>query len=173
MRMLLSTVFVLAILTSTAVGAQTDLDQVDAKLKRVVESHLPGWKQKRVEPIGGSKNVLVLFWSNSNRVVKVSVIAYKTGHAAWEAIEDFAMHEPSKEELKDLGDEGYAWGYDHGNVAFRRGKFIFYLSTDANIDDDPDARSLTALEKNERMRSERRRWSREFARHAAKAIDTP
>lgn len=173
MRMLLSAfLLVLVNLNATGVAAQSDLDEVDVKLKRVVESNLPGWKHKRVEPIAGSKNVLVLFWSNSNRVVKISVVPHKSAQDARNAIQDF-MKSESKEEIRGLGDEAYTWGYGLGNVAFRKGRLNIYVSTMADVNGDADALNLTALEKNERMRSEMRRWSREFAKHAANALDIP
>ena len=75
--------------------------------------------------------------------------------------------------MKGLGDEAYGWGYGMSNVVFTRGKSIVYVSTYAEVDSEPEARSLSQAEKGEREKSEMRRLSREFAKHMVSAIDLP
>jgi hypothetical protein len=88
-------------------------------------------------------------------------------------LKGFLKYESQKEELKGYGDEAYGWGYGTSRVVFRRGRFIVYVSTYAEVDSDPDARSLSQSEKGEREKSETRRLNREFAKHILTAIDLP
>jgi hypothetical protein len=78
-----------------------------------------------------------------------------------------------KRELTDTGDESYALGYGQGTVAFRRGKFTIYVSCNFDVDSDPETMNLSQPEKVERHKAERKRLAREFAKHAAAAIDNP
>jgi len=49
----------------------SELDRLDTKFSQYFESIMPGWKHERVEPVMKSENVLIEFWSFSNRKVKV------------------------------------------------------------------------------------------------------
>ena len=151
--------------------APVDLDRLDDKLIRHVESEMPGWKHKRGEPIPGSKNVLIEFWSFSNRVVKISIVPYGSAQEAREVLQRFKKYNIQKEELTGLGDDAYGSGYGFSNVTFTKGKFIMYVSTYAEVDSDPDARMLSQVERGNRERAEMRRLSREFAKHLADAMD--
>lgn len=164
----------MAFMISPAAGqGHFDLDRLDEKLSRYFERVMPGWKHERVEPFGNSENVLIQFWSSSNRRVKISVLPHGTGEEAHQALSEFMKSEWNKEPLRDLGDEAHAWGYGMSNVAFRKGRLTVYISTYAEVDSDPDARTLTQAQRFEREKSERRRLSIEFARHAASAINSP
>lgn len=77
------------------------------------------------------------------------------------------------EKIWGFGGDAYSWGYAMSNVTFRRGRYIIYISAYAGVESDPEARSLSPEQKNEREKSEVRRWSREFAKHMATAIDLP
>ena len=48
-----------------------------------------------------------------------------------------------------------------------------YVSTVADVDDDADVRTLTQSKKNERVRTEMKRLSKEFVKHVSTAIDIP
>jgi hypothetical protein len=164
----------LGLLVITAIAqSDADLDRLDAKVNEHLERKMPGWKHKRGEPMEGSKNVLIEFWSTSTRAVKVSVVPYASAQAAEGVLKGFLKYESQKEELKGYGDEAYGWGYGASRVVFRRGRFIVYVSTYAEVDSDPDARSLSQSEKGEREKSEMRRLNREFAKHILTAIDLP
>jgi hypothetical protein len=131
------------------------------------------WKHKRGESIEGSKNVVIEFWSFSNRVVKVSIIPHTSADEARQALLDFVRYDRDKEEIKGLGDNAYAWGYGLSNIVFRRGRLNVYVSAYAEVDSDPDARMLSQVERGERERLEMKRLSKEFAKHMVDAIDLP
>ena len=150
----------------------SDLDKLDEMFSRYFEKVMPAWKHERVEPIVKTENVLIQFWSFSNRKVKISIIPRKSTEEARDVLHRYAKYESKKEQLTDVGDEAYASGYGFSDVAFRRGRLTIYVRATADVDSDPDARTLSQSERFEREKSEMRRLSREFARHAVKAIDT-
>lgn len=173
-QVIVASLILLVVLVGQA-AAQNDpeLDRLQEKLTRHLESKMSGWKHKRGEPIQGSKGVLIDRWSASNRVVTISVVRYDSPRSAQEVLQPLIKYERQKEELKGFGDEGYAWGYGLSNIVFRRGKLIITVSTYAEVDSDPDARNLSPSERSERERSEMKRLSQEFAKHMAAAVDQP
>jgi hypothetical protein len=171
-RVLMPLLMVLALGQALA-QEQPDLDRLDEKFRAHLKTRMPGWTHKRGEPIQGSRNVLVEFWSWSNRVVKISILPQESAQAVREKMQSFVRITPEAQELKGFGDEAYSWGYEGSNVVFRRGRVAVFVSTVAEVDADPDIRGLSKLERSERMKSEMRRLSREFAKHVATAIDAP
>jgi hypothetical protein len=167
--LVLSSVF----LASIAAQEYSDLDQLDARATRHIETKMPGWRHRRGQPIEGSQNVLIERWASSNRVVSISVVPHKSADEARQALNDFVKYDRKAERLNGFGDEAFGWGYGQANVVFRRGKFNVYVNTYAEADADPDARSLTSEQRGERERLEMRRLSREFAKHMVNAIDLP
>ena len=164
----------LALLFSPAVAQRDpELDRLEIKMNKFLENKMPGWKHKRGEPMQGSNNILIEFWSTSDRVVKISIVPYASAHDAKQVLSEFLKYESQKEELKDYGDESYGWGYGASKVALRRGRFLVYVNTYAEVASDPDAQSLSQSEKGERERSEMRRLNKEFAKHVVSAIDQP
>ena len=171
-------IFLLILIAVLPIGhgraqGQEDLDSLDDKISHHVATKMPGWAHKRGEPIKGSKNVLVEFWQFSNRVVKISIVPQKSVEEAREKMQSFIRNTKEAEPLKGFGDEAYSWGYAGSNVIFRRGKIAVFVSTVADVDEDPDARMLNQVERSERERSEIKRLSKEFAKHVASAIDLP
>jgi hypothetical protein len=152
---------------------QSDLDKLDEKFTRHIEKVMPGWKHERVEPIVPTENVLIQFWSASERKVKISIMPHSSGAEARTAIENFVKYERNKETLKDIGEEAYAWGYGFSDVVFRKGRYTIFVSTTADIGARPEERTLSQAERFDLMRSEMRRWSMQFAKHAATALDSP
>jgi hypothetical protein len=157
------------------VAAQTDAEvsSLQEKATRHLESTMPGWKHERGEPIRGSERTSVDFWSFQQRKVKIEVVPYGSAQRAKDAFQEFSKYEPEREELTGFGDDAFAWGYAQSNVAFRRGRFIIYVSSYAAVESDPDGRTLSAEQKNQRQRSEMRKWSKEFAKHMSTALDQP
>lgn len=173
-RVLIAFVLLPILLGYLYAQASAELDRLDEKLTRHFEKAMPNWKHERVEPIAGSgDNVLIEFWSFSNRKVKVSVLLHKSVAQAEEVIKDHAKYSLNKQTLTGLGDEAYASGYGSSDVAFRKGKFTVYFSTTADVDADADAQELTQLQRTEREQAEMQRWSREFAQQVVTAMDTP
>ena len=177
MRQRVFAAFALLTLLLSHTFAQTgaELDRLDEKLTRHFENAMPDWKHERVKPIAGSgDNVLIEFWSFSNRKVKVSVLLHKSVEEAEEVMQKHAKYATNKQTLVGLGDEAYASAYASSNVAFRRGKFTVYVSTTVDVDADADAQNLTTQgQRSEREQSEMQRWSREFAQHVVTVIDAP
>src|SRR5713226_3962104 len=91
---------------------QLDLDRLDDKLSRHVETKMPGWSHRRGQLIEGSRNVLLEIWSFPNRQVNVAIMPQKSPDAGSTALREFVKYLRAKEELKGLGDEAYAWGYE-------------------------------------------------------------
>lgn len=172
-RIVTAAILSLLCLSHAAAQNQEDLDRLGDKLSHHLATKMPGWKHKRGEPMLGSKNVIEDFWSLPNRVVKVSVVPHKSAVEARDALLGFVKYDREKEELTGVGDEAYAWGYGLSNIAFRRGQFTVFVSTTASVDEDPDARSLSQVERGQREKSEIRRLSREFAKHLADAMALP
>ena len=117
--------------------------------------------------------MLIRRWGSSNRVVSISVVPHKSANEARQALIDFVKYDRRTEKLNGLGDEAFGWGYGQANVVFRRGRFNVYVNTYAEVDADPDAKTLSSEQRGERERLEMRRLSREFARHMVSAIDLP
>lgn len=172
-KLFLGLAFAGIFLTVAAAQDQSDLDQLDAKTTRHVETKMPGWRHRRGQPIKGSEGVLIERWGSSNRVISISVVPHKSAGEARQALVDFVKYDRKVEKLNGFGDEGFAWGYGQANVVFRRGRFNVYVSTYAEVDADPDARTLSSEQRGERERLEMRRLSREFAKHMVSAIDLP
>jgi len=162
------------VLLSHAIGqGQLDLDRLDEKFAHQLQRELPGWKHERGKPMNGGTTLLIQYWSLSNRKIKIAISPQKSAEEARDRIQNFGKTMKEAVELSGFGDEAYSWGYEGSNIVFRRGKFVVFVSTYAEVESDPDARSLTPEQRNERQRSEVNRWSREFARHMAAAIDQP
>lgn len=66
-----------------------DVDALDEKLQRHLQAKMPGWQHKRIEPIQGSKGVLIQTWTTSNRGVRIVVTRCKTAAEAKARIENF------------------------------------------------------------------------------------
>ncbi len=162
------------LLSYTSAQDAAEINRLDEKLTRYFEKTMPDWKHERVEPIAGSgDNVLIEFWSFSNRKIKVSVLLHTSVEDAQEVIKQHARYSLNRETLTGIGDEAYASAYASALVAFKKGKFTVYVHTNADVDADADAQSLTQEQRTEREKSEMRRLSREFAQHVATAMDAP
>ncbi len=173
-RQLVGGLILLAVLASTAT-AQNDaeLDRLNGRVIQHLESKMAGWTHRQVDPIQGSKGMIIHHWQNSHRVVTISIVRYDSADRAVAAMQPFIKYERQKEELQGFGADAYAWGYGLASIVFRRGRFLFYVETYAAVESDPDAQTLTALEKGTRERSEMKRLSLEFAKHMVTAIDQP
>lgn len=163
---------VIIILASSGVASgQSDLDKLDEKFSRHIQKVLPGWQHERVDPINKTENVLIQFWYSSGKSVKISVNPYHSAADAKAALEEFAKYARQKEILADVGDQAYTWGFANSKIVFRKGKLVVIVSARADVGAAPDERMLTQEERLEREKNQMVRWTREFAKHAAKAID--
>lgn len=172
MTIVMFAMFALMVLPLTATAQNhPDLDKLDEKFTRHFEKVLPGWKHERVEPVYKDENVLIQFWSAPRRRVKISIMPHKSAQEAAEVLKN--SRQLNRVRLTDLGDESYAGGYGSASINLRKGKFTIYISTYADIDSDVDARTLTQEQRFEREKSEKRRLSLEFAKHAVSVADDP
>ena len=158
-------------LTVPVMAQSDDLDTVAGKVVQRLQTAMPGWQHKRINPVEGSNGVINDHWQSSNRIVNISVVRYDSANKARETMQPFIRYMRQKEELKGLGDEAYAWGYGLSNVIFRRGRYIVTLDAFADVNADPDARTLTSLQRGDRERSEMKRLTREFAKHVATSME--
>jgi hypothetical protein len=112
-------------------AAQDDKTKLDAALEKV-KNHLaqkkPDWKHEAVEPIQGSRNVSVNNWAFESRIVRVSIIGYRSDDEAIAAMRRFAAEERTLDRLPDLCDGGYSWGMSGSNIAFRKGDVTIWVS---------------------------------------------
>jgi hypothetical protein len=87
-----------------------DLNRLDEKLRQHLADKMTGWVYKRIDPIQGSKGVLLQSWAIENRGVSISIVLYNSADAAKEAIQRLA-HDPSThaQPVSGTGEEAYAW----------------------------------------------------------------
>jgi hypothetical protein len=151
--------------------AQVDLERLYERLSRHLETKMPGLKCQRIDPIQGSKGVLILTCSVPNRVVKIAVSTDKSAEGARQSVQGFVRDTKEAELLRGFGDEAYVWGYRGSDLVVRRGRTVIHINANAFVEDDPDARALSEPERRAREYSEIRRLPKEFAKHLVSAID--
>jgi len=151
-----------------------DLNRLDEKLRQHLADKMPGWVYKRIDPIQGSKGVLLQSWEIDNRGVSISIVQYKSTEAAKEAIQRLA-HDPSThaQPVSGTGEEAYAWGYQNRQIVSRKGRSLVYVEAGADVLRDPDALTMTPSQRREREESEVKRWRGEFLKHVLDALDQP
>jgi hypothetical protein len=160
------------LLTCVARAQQDDeLEAADGKVIQHIERKLSGWSHKRIQSVQGSKGVVVTHWQTNNRIVTLSLVKYDSAKSAQDVMQPFIKYQRQKEQIQGFGADAYAWGYGLSNIVFRRGKFLVYIETHADVDSDADAQNLTPQQRGSRERSEAKRLSRDFAKYAANALD--
>ena len=124
-------IYSLALLVSSAFAQQSWEDQLDERLVQHFKKTMRDWTHERVEPIAGSKDMLIQFWSLSNRKANVSILLHDSVEKAREVIQNHVRYSFTSETLMGIGDEAYSSpGYASSMVAFRRGKFtVLYIHT--------------------------------------------
>lgn len=167
MKKLISAGIIVGIVLSIAVAqGNAELDRLDEKISSHLATQFPGWRHKRVEPVAPSSTVLVQFWSSANRVVKVSVAIHHSTEEAKREIQDFLKFR-QPQELRGFGDEAFAAEPEGRTIVFRRGRYVIYLSTVADVEGDSDAASLSKAERETRQKAEVQRIGKEFARQVS------
>jgi hypothetical protein len=165
MKTLINFALVLATLASVAVGqGKADVDRLGEKIAKQLESRLAGWHYKRVEPFGPGSTIVVQSWSTTNRIVKVTVAVRESVEDAKKEIKSYLQFRREPEQLTGFGDEAFAPERNGSNIVLRRGRYVFYISTVADIDDEPDVRNLSRAELETRRKAEVQRIGKEFAR---------
>ena len=165
MKTLMSTALILATFGSfTLAQKKPDLDRLDEKIRSHIELKLPGWRHKRLSPFGGTSTVLDQTWSSGNRIVTVAVAVRESVEDAKTEVKSFLQFRRDTEQLSGFGDEAFAPERDGSSIVLRRGRYVIYISTVANIEGDEDARNLSDVELAARRKSEVKKIGREFAK---------
>ena len=165
MKTLMSTALILATLVSvTWAQGKPDLDRLDEKIRSQLELKLTGWRHKRLPPFGGTSTVMDQTWSSGNRIVTVAVAVRQSVEDAKKEIKSFLQGRRQPEQLSGFGDEAFAPERDGSSIVLRRGRYVIYISTVADIEGDADARNLSEVELAGRRKSEVKRIGREFAK---------
>ena len=165
MKTLISVAVILAALASVAVGqGKADVDRLGEKIASQLESRLSSWHYRRVEPFGPSSNIVVQSWSSTNRIVKVTVAIRESVADAKKEFRSFLQFRREPQELTGFGDEAFAPERDGSDVVLRRGRYVIYISTVAEVESDSDARNLSPVELETRRKTEVQRIGKEFAK---------
>jgi hypothetical protein len=128
--------------------AQNDSDELSTirkSLRENLSQAMPGWTNRSIEPIEGSRNVLIEQYESGNIIVKIVVTQYpdedkaavgyklfksnlKTEEQAQNRGQGRTLH-LIKEELHGVGDEGFVLDVRGSEaIAFRRGKLMVNIS---------------------------------------------
>ena len=165
MKTLLNVALILTMLASVAVGqGKTDVNRLAEKISSQLESRLPGWRCRRVEPFQPSSTILVQMWTSENRIVKVAVAIRESVEDAKKEIRSFLEFRRDPQELTGFGDEAFAPERGGSDVVLRRGRYVIYISIVAHVEEDEDARTLSKVELETRLKSEVQRIGKEFAK---------
>jgi len=146
---------VLVLVSGFATGQSIDdeLVQIGNSLRQEINKQMPGWTCKSIQPIQGSSGVIVEHCRSGDILVSIAVSERDSQENAQAAFNESkahlrleeqvaANHQKQlvliKEELTNLGDEGFVWNIRGSEaVVFRKGKFIVNTSvpTPANNKD--------------------------------------
>src|SRR2546423_11624293 len=130
------------------IPAQSDSDElikIKESVKENVSKEMHGWTYRSIEPIQGSRNVIIQQWQVNDIIVSVAVTRYENAALAQNAFARFKGHltveekartknegKPLhliKEESNAWGDEGFVWDVIGSEaVVFRKGRFIVSVS---------------------------------------------
>ncbi len=142
------------------------------KLVKKIGKEKPEWIHRSITPIEGSKNVIIEQWESGGVTVKVAVTEYDAQRDAVLALKEFKTQlkteedasalngKPDvhliKDDLPELGDEGFAWDIRGSEAAvFRKGNFMVFVS----IAQPPDRTDVKV--------------SKEFAKYVADVLPAP
>lgn len=170
MKIIMVAVFVV-VLQCGLVQAQVNSEQMAKLPKQLAEKivkEMPGWTHRSVEPIEGSKNVIIEFWELNYVTIKVAISEYETKTEADLALQEFRSHIEKeeqataarrhakvrliKEDLPELGDGGFIWDIRGSDAtAFRKQNFLVSVSV---VEPEHDDKAL----------------SRQFANHVAAVL---
>lgn len=171
MTKIISAAFVLLTVLVGQTVAQSELHEVADKLAEAVKAEKPQWKYRRTGGAFGAKDLVVVeSWSFSHRTVSISIVSHDSVAEAQASLKRFISRELNRRALTDLGEEAWGWGPDAAWIALRRRRFTIYIRTLADVDSDPDARTLNEGEKETRRKADGVRLSQEFSRHVLAAL---
>ena len=163
--------FVLLFLGAAAHAQTSDgqLAKINDAVKAKISREMPDWTYRSIEPVQGSKDVIIQHWELGDIAVKIAIAQWDTEANAAQALADLKNHlrlqekaakanqdrklQLIKEDLPGVGDEGYAVDIRGSEgVAFRKGVFLVNISVPR-----PDGNKDVF-------------FSRQFANHILKAL---
>ena len=138
---------VLVLLISAMAQAQAvseQLAKIGDEAKEKIIKEMAGWAYRSIEPIEGSKNVIIQQWELGNMAVRISVTQYDSESRATEFFNDGKYHLRLEEkaaasrgielhrikgDLPGVGTEAFTWDIRGSEaVAFRNGSFLVFVS---------------------------------------------
>src|SRR5437016_3923708 len=75
-----------------AQAVSEQLAKIGDEAKEKISKEMPGWTYHSIEPIEGSKNVIIQHWEQGDIAVKITVIQWDTEPHAVQALKDFKAH---------------------------------------------------------------------------------
>jgi len=90
-------------------------------------------------------------------------VPYDSDQKVQEVLRHFLQYDKDKQEVKGIGDQAYAWGWQGTHLVVRKDKYALYFSAGYCVDCYPDLQVLEHLEKQRRQVQEIRRINEEFA----------
>ena len=168
-RIVVGLVLLWSCATVQAQAVSEQLAKIGDEAKEKISKEMPGWACRSIEPIEGSKNVIIQHWELGDIAVKIAIAQWDTEANAAQALADLKNHlrlqekaakanqdrklQLIKEDLPGVGDEGYAVDIRGSEgVAFRKGVFLVNISVPR-----PDGNKDVF-------------FSRQFAHHVFKAL---
>ena len=167
MKTFVSAGIILAVVLSVAVGQdrKAERDRLEEEIFSQLESRLPGWHHKRVEPFWPISTIVVQgWWPSPNRGVHVAVAIRESVEDAKKEIRSYLQFRREPQELTGFGDEAFIPEPNGSQLVLRRGRYVIYLSIFVDVDSDADARNLSQVEREERRKAEVQRIEKEFAK---------
>jgi hypothetical protein len=157
--------------TVVLIQDSAELDKLEDAISHYLATKMPGWEHKRVEPIQGSKGVLIESWSFPNMGTQISIVPLNSVEEARQSLQTFAKDTREAKLVDDVGDGGYTWGYADSHLVFKRGRYVFWVSSGVSVYADPDFRVRSERERSDRQNAEVKRLNTQFANHLAAAVD--
>lgn len=77
---------------ATAQAGPDALTNARTRLVQRIDSEIPGWRHRVVEPVYPSKNVIIDQWELGDIAIKVAITQYDNVESAVAAFQDFEAH---------------------------------------------------------------------------------
>lgn len=132
---------------------EAELELISQRVLNHIGQKKPEWKHEMAPPMTGSKLVVIHSWSGLKTVIdkqtgeewpvelkmRVAITQYESVEYAHRLIKDGSLRGLHLEEGRKpapytVGDEGYKWGYRGSQIAFRKGRYLFFVSAGATPD---------------------------------------
>lgn len=161
----------LSMSASLSVRAQTthtQLADVEKALDCLDRGTLSAWKREGIEPLAGSRDIVIFKYVSGGRTAIVKIMYYPSNAEANKSFKSFGEHASStRKEIENLGDEAFSWSYEK-SIVMRKGNLMVYVTAGSDISSllpEIEAAETTALNRTES-------WllTKNFARMMDKAL---